>query len=238
MPATSARESIDAPGGIADDPELVLAQARLSWLAGDRVRAERELRQSIALDPSDVANFGLLARLYREEHRLEAARGEFDALVGKEPANISARTMAAVLTHALGQVPDAQKRYEEVLRSNPRISVAANNLAGIFADVGERLDEAQQMAESAVRMLPDNADVRDTLGWVYYRREQYGKAVNELERTVTMAPFKADAHYHLGLAYSRSGELEKAKTALKTAVQLQPHMKEAVDALRSLSDTR
>lgn len=226
------------PGGIAADRELVLAQARLSWLAGDRVRAERELRQSIALDPSDVVNFGLLARLYREEHRLDAARGEFDAIAAKAPSDIAARTMAAVLTHALGQVPDAQQRYEEVLRANPRISVAANNLAGIFADAGERLDEAQHLAEGAVRTLPDNADVRDTLGWVYYRREQYGKAVNVLERTVRMAPGKADSHYHLGLAYSRVGEPEKARTAFKTAVQLQPQMKEAAEALRSFSDAR
>ena len=157
--ARQVRARVDKrPGGIADDGELVLAQARLSWLAGDRERAERELRQSLALDPSDIANFGLLARLYREEHRLDAARAEFDAIAAKDPANISARTMAAVLTHALGQVPDAQKRYEDVLRANPRISVAANDLAGIFADAGERLDEAQQLAESAVRMLPANAD--------------------------------------------------------------------------------
>jgi tetratricopeptide (TPR) repeat protein len=237
--ARTVRARFDARrGGVAEDRELVLAQARLSMMAGDQVRAERELRHSIAIDPSDVSNFGLLARLYREQHRLEDARGEFDSLGTREPANISARAMAAVLTHAMGDVPGAQKRYDEVLRVNPRISVAANNLAGILADAGERLEEAQRMAEGAVRTLPDNADVRDTLGWVYFRRAMYGKAVSELERTVTLAPSKADSHYHLGLAYSKSGDLEKARESLKTAVRLQPTMNEAATALQAISDGR
>jgi len=217
-----------------DNPPLLLMAARLSLAGGDAAGAETLLRRSIVIDPVDTSNFALLAQIYIDGRRVDPARQEFDAIAGRETGNVSARAMAAVLVHAQGDIAGAAKRYEDVLKADPRITVAANNLASIYADAGENLDVAQRLAETAVAQLPSNADVIDTLGWVYHRRQMYGKAVTQFEQSVATGPDKADYHYHLGLAYTKTGDRVRAREALQTAIKLNPRYKEARDALSQL----
>jgi len=79
--------------------------------------------------------------------------------------------MAAMIVESQKQLPEAKKRYSEILQKNPRASVAANNLAWLFAEEGTNLDEALKLAKIAVEVSPERAEMHDTLGWVYYRKE-------------------------------------------------------------------
>jgi Tfp pilus assembly protein PilF len=217
-----------------DNPSLLLMAARIRLATGDATGAESLLRHSIAVDLMDTANFALLSQIYIDQHRRDEARREFDAIAAADPGNVSARTMAALLVHAAGDTADAAARYEAVLEAEPRLTVAANNLASIYADSGENLDRAQQLAETAVEQLPANADLIDTLGWVYYKRAQPGRAVTQFQQSVAAVPDKPDFHYHLGLAYAKTGDEQRAREALQAALKLNPNFKAARDALSSL----
>ena len=48
--------------------------------------------------------------------------------------------------------------------------VAANNLAWMFAETGENLDMALQLAQAATRRVPEQPEIQDTLGWIYYKK--------------------------------------------------------------------
>ena len=60
----------------------------------------------------------------------------------------------------------AVARYEDAIRLDPNLGEAKNNLAYLFADSGQNLDRALDLAQEAKTQLPDNASVADTLGWV------------------------------------------------------------------------
>jgi Tfp pilus assembly protein PilF len=129
----------------------------------------------------------------------------------------------------------ASKEYEEALRLDSKAAVAANNLATYYADNGERLDVALELAQTAVRELPDHAAAADTLGWVYVKRDLPALALEPLRRATQMDPKSAIFQYHLGLAYAKSGDKVRAKDALKTALTLQADFPGADDAKRTLS---
>jgi Flp pilus assembly protein TadD len=94
-----------------------------------------------------------------------------------------------------------------------------------------------QLAQRAVDLLPDRAEVRDTIGWIYYRKQVPTLAVRPFEEAIAMDPENPTYRYHLGLAYSKTGDSTRARQALQAALRLKPDFVEArreLDALTPL----
>ena len=69
-----------------------------------------------------------------------------------------------------GRIDAANKEYRKVLTLSPKHPLAANNLASNLADGGGNLDEALKFAQIAREAVPEDPNVGDTLGWVYYKK--------------------------------------------------------------------
>jgi tetratricopeptide (TPR) repeat protein len=170
-----------------------------------------------------------------EQNRLAAGKAEFEQTATREPGNIAARMMVAMIAHAQGDAEQAKRWYGEVLKLEPRAALAANNLATIYADSGSNLDVAQQLAETAIEQTPAAAEYQDTLGWVYYQRHLSGQAIPRFQQSVAADPTNPVYHYHLGLAFSKNGDVERAKSALQRAVELSPDFADARQALATIA---
>jgi tetratricopeptide (TPR) repeat protein len=142
--------------------------------------------------------------------------------------------MAAMIVHTQKNVPEAKKRYNQILKANPRAAVAANNLAWIYAEEGQELDLALKLAQSAAEQFPDRPEVQDTLGWVYYRKELPSLAIRPFEHSIENDPDNPMYHYHLALAYAKSGDVQQARRAVEKALTLKPDFADARRLLASL----
>jgi putative PEP-CTERM system TPR-repeat lipoprotein len=216
-------------------PELLLLAARTYISVNDQGRAEQALRRAIDVDPSVLQAYAMLGRLYLSQGKLEEARKGFDTLADKQASPVGALTMSGIILQGQGRTPDARARYERALALDSRAAVAANNLAWLYAEAGENMDRAVQLAETAAAVLPDVPQVLDTLGWVYHRNRLPALAVPALTRAVAKEPKNASYQYHLGLAQQQAGDLGKARQSLEKALALQPNFPEADDAKRALS---
>ncbi len=215
-------------------PDLLVLAAKIYVGEGDLAKAEQTLRQVIILAPMMVEPYVILGEIYRAQSRLEAAQVEFDAVVERDSGNVSARTMAAMLAHARQKPAEARSRYEALLSIEPRAAVAANNLAWIYADEKQNLDQALQLAQRAAEQMPDSPDAWDTLGWVYYRKQLPLLAIEPFERALTKDPGNAAVHYHLGLALASGGDRTRARQSFQTALKLQPGYADAQRELAAL----
>ena len=177
----------------------------------------------------------MLGSFYIAQRRPDAALREFEEVARRQPKSVAAHTMVATLLDAQQKTEEARKRYEQVLAIDADAPVAANNLAWIYADRGENLDLALQLAQTAVRQLPDNPDVTDTLGWVYYKKDLASLAVPPLESAVKKNPENATYQYHLGLAYAKIGDKQNAKKSLEQALKLKGDFVGADEARRVLA---
>ena len=95
-----------------------------------------------------------------------------------------------------GRKADARKGYEAILASHPRAAVAANNLAWMYLE-DARLDEALRYALVAKEELRRTPEVNDTLGWIYYQRNQPKEAVALLSEAVDARPDNVLYREHL-----------------------------------------
>jgi tetratricopeptide (TPR) repeat protein len=215
-------------------PSLVLAAAAYISL-NDAARGKALLEKAISVDPSNLQAYEIMGRLLAAQGQLDSARAQFEQLSKRNPTAAGPRTMLGMVLELQNKRDAASKEYEEALRLDSKAAVAANNLATYYADNGERLDIALELAQTAVRELPEHASAADTLGWVYIKRDLPALALEPLRRATQMDPKNAIFQYHLGLAYAKSGDKVRAKDALKKALTLQADFPGADDAKRALS---
>jgi tetratricopeptide (TPR) repeat protein len=213
----------------------VLALAGRTWVAtGDPAKGEEFLRRAIDADAANLEAYSLLGSLYLSQKQPALAIAEFDKIAARQPSAVAPATMAALVLQAQGKEDEARLRYERLVELNPRAAVAANNLAWMYARRGEQLDRALQLAQSAKAELPQNAEVNDTLAFVYIKKQLPSLAIPLLRLAIEHAPDRAAFHYHLGLAYAGSGDRAAARGAFERALALNPDFSEARAALKSL----
>ena len=208
--------------------------ARTYSAAGKNEAVETFLKQAIELDPDRLQAYTLLGQFYGRQNRLMEAIVQFRDVLARNPKSVGAATMVGMLLEAQGHLEDAEREYGQVLSVDPRAAVASNNLAWLYVDSNRKLDEALQLARTAQQLLPDEPNVNDTLGWIYYRKNMAAQAVGYLETAARRAPGEPVHQYHLGMAYVQTGDWTKARDALKRAFALKPDFDGASDAKKAL----
>ena len=222
-----------------NDPSLNLLAAQTYGLLGDATEMERALKKTVEADPHSLEAYTMLAGMYYKQGRLDFARSELEKYVATAPASVPGNTMLGTILDLQGKKNEAKVRYNTALQIDPRAAVAANNLAWIDANSeGGNLDVALQLAQTAKSQLPNQHEVDDTLGWIYYKKGMSSRAIEALENSTLKAPTNPSYAYHLGLAYYKNGETAKAKTELERALKLKPDFDGAADARKVLESIK
>jgi predicted Zn-dependent protease len=90
----------------------------------------------------------------------------------------------------------------------------------------------------AKEQVPDNPFMSDTLGWVYYKKNVYSRAIVYLKDAADKMPNQPVVHYHLGMAYYKNGQMELAKKELARALQIDPNFPGAAEAQEVLQKAK
>jgi cellulose synthase operon protein C len=231
----SARSRMDQRLAASETPPLLVLAGRTYAASGDVPSAEKFLRRAIDLDTAYMAAYGALAHLYISQGRLDEARAEFEVVVKQTPKPVGALTMLGMILQAKGDVGGARARFERALQIEPEAGVAANNLAWIYAETGGNLDVALHLAQVAQQRLPGMAEVGDTLGYIYYKKNLAPLAISTLTVSAEIDPGNAVYQYHLGLAYAASGDATRAKQVLARALALKSDFAGAHEARELLN---
>ena len=101
---------------------------------------------------------------------------------------------------------------------NPKNAAALNYLGYTYAEQGVRLDEAENLIRRALAISPHDGYYIDSLGWVYYQRGEYDKAIEQLEHAVSLADDDPTIAEHLADAYSRPGAPTEALRVYRDAL--------------------
>ncbi len=214
--------------------EIYILSARASENRKDLPKAEDALRQATRVDPNNMGAYTMLGQVLVAQGKLDQARDQFQQVATKEPS-VASLTMLATILEVQNKRQEARERYEQILKIDPGAAVAANNLAWIYADTGGNLDVALQLAQTAKARLPRQAEVDDTLGWVYYKKGLYALAVPPLKRAADADLHNPVYQLHLGQAYLKAGDRQQAKTALERALKISDKFDGADEARGALS---
>ena len=214
---------------------LHIYSSRIHLAQQDAAKAVRALQDALSLDPSNLQAYLELTRMYVEAGRLDDARAQLEAIVARQPNAVWAHTTIAISLELQNRKTEARDRYRKVLEIDPRAAIAANNLAMIYVEEGQNLNQALQLAQTAMQQQPESPEVNDTLGWVYLKQNLPGLAVRPFEFSAGKYSGNPLYHYHLGLAFAQMGDKAKARVALGRALALGKSFDGMADAKRVLA---
>jgi Flp pilus assembly protein TadD len=175
--------------------------------------------------------------LLAQQHDAEAEYHLTQALT-LDPSRPEPHFYLGMLAEQQGNPAQARTRYEQALALAPQFALAANNLAWLYAEHGGDLTRAAALAEMAREHLPRQAQVLDTLGWIYYKQKSFARAIPLLQQSVQLAPSNPTLHFHLGMAYYQTGDIAAARRALEQALALDVHTPNAEAIRRVLAAVR
>ncbi|MDP7416588.1 MAG: tetratricopeptide repeat protein, partial [Desulfobacterales bacterium] len=143
----------------------------------------------------------------------------------------------------LGVVYDKLKRKEDsmeamrkVIRVDPKNANALNYLGYSYADLGENLDEAEKLIKEALKYKPDDGYITDSLGWVYFKKGLFQKALKFLEKAIHLVPDDPIILEHLGDAYLKTGSKLKALEYYQQSLKMKK--KDKKDIERKIQDLK
>jgi tetratricopeptide (TPR) repeat protein len=200
-------------------------------------------KKAIEAQPKNPAGYIALKDYYISRGQMSEAINAAEAGLKQEPKNFTLGLSLATLLEITKQYEPAIAQYETMLKDQPNSLVIANNLASMLSD--HRTDKASLDRASALVTILKNSDVpqfKDTLGWVAYRRGDYGTAAKMLSEAASKLPQAPLVSYHLGMVYLANDERKKAVEQFRRAQQLAPNdaeLKKMIDAaLNSQKDNK
>jgi tetratricopeptide (TPR) repeat protein len=179
--------------------------------------AEAELLKALELDPNSSSAYDLLVSTYLTAGKLPQAAATLEDLLSKKLGNARALMVLAQIYERMSDFPKARDAYEKLLAVKAESPYALNNLSCLYAERLGDLDKAYDLAQKARALLPAEAAVADTLGWILYRKGDYQKSLALLEESARKVPHNPEIQFHLGMASYMMGDMNTARAAFRQA---------------------
>lgn len=147
------------------------------------------------------------------------------AAIDKHNRPVSFLTLLADHFSVQGRYEEAEAVYREILRGDPKNTLALNNLAVLLALERKNLEESEELVERAIEYTGPSANSLDSRALVYLARGEPAKALTDIEAVladsrVAMACFrKAQILVELGRRDEARQSLQEAqKLGLKAGL--------------------
>lgn len=148
----------------------------------------------------------------RQQGKLGDAISPLQDWVEQHPDDYAVRAVLAQAYQALDQHDRAIQQYELMLANDAMQTLALNNLAWSYQQIGD--ERAEATAERAYRTAPNSAAVADTYGWILVQRGKVAEGLRVLKGAVGDSGNNPDIEYHYAAALAQSGESPAARERL------------------------
>lgn len=217
--------------------------AYISAVNGATETAEKQYRTAVEVWPSNHYAHSGLAHLLADQERYAEAKESFESAVALYDEDVSLIIQLGIICDKLDDIEGAERAAAKAMEVDPEYAEAYNFLGYLYAERAIKLDRALELVQKAMELQPDDPNITDSLGWVYYQMEDYEKAVEVLEKSVSLITDAdrvgaAVIYEHLGDAYEKTRRFDEAMAMWRKAIEGTPQSETAAAKIQSLSEKR
>ena len=213
-----AQASEAAMKALAIDPDYAPADARLGWIAmfsdNDLAGAAQDFERALALDPADVGVLGNSAGLLASLGRLDEALALEEALVRRDPVNVTALFNLGLHQRWAGRFDGAIASFRTILSLSPGNGGAHFNLGVALllkGDAAGALAEIERETSEDYRMIG--------LPMAYHALGR--KADSDQALTALIDKYEKESPVNIAYVYAFRGESDKAFEWLDKTIEYQ-----------------
>ena len=173
--------------------------------------AIENLKKAQAIDPQAKTVIALHAA-YSASGDDKAAAGAVADWIEANPEDLAVRGYLAESALRTASYETAVRYYKDMVGVAPNNALLLNNLAWAAAKIDD--PKAQQYAEKALELAPENPAILDTVGMLSSAKGEHSRAVELLERAAEAAPKSVTIALNLARALARAGDGDRARELL------------------------
>ena len=159
--------------------------------------------------------------IYRKEKRYKEAVEVYSTALGIVPGNTDLLYARAMSAERIGRLDILENDIRAILKTEPNNAHALNALGFTLADQTKRYQEAYDYLKRAIDIMPDDAAIIDSFGWVNYRLGKYDEAIRLLRSALSRFD-DSEIAAHLGEVLWVSGAQEEARKVWQRALKKTP----------------
>lgn len=161
------------------------------------------------------------AQLLRDANRNREAFDVLEKSLDKLPNHPDLLYEYAMTAEKIERIDILETNLKKVIQLKPDYAHAYNALGYSLADRNERLAEARDLIEKALKIAPDDAFIIDSMGWVLYRLGELGRAHDLLKKAFEARP-DAEIAAHLGEVLWKMNRRAEAEKVWRDATARSP----------------
>ncbi|BBP03272.1 hypothetical protein TPL01_06970 [Sulfuriferula plumbiphila] len=127
----------------------------------------------------------------------------------------------AMAAERVNKLDILEKDLRHLIQIKPDYAQAYNALGYTLADRTNRLAEAVQLLQHALKLAPNDAFILDSMGWAQYRQGNLGKSLDYLQRAFALRK-DPEIAAHLGEVLWVKGNRDEARKLWQTALDGNP----------------
>src|SRR5882672_3706520 len=230
-------EALKWYGEVGEGEQYVQAQIRYAQVLarqGKLDEARAGLQRAAAKNSQQRIQLILAeAQLLRDANQPKAAFDLVGQALDRAPNNPDLLYDYAMLAEKIERVDILESALRKLIEIRPEHAHAYNALGYSLADRNQRLPEAQDLIEKALKLAPDDFFIIDSMGWVLYRRGQLKDSLAYLRRAYAGRP-DAEIAAHLGEVLWALGERSEAERVWGDAAKESPDNETLTNTIKRL----
>lgn len=220
-----------------EDTRFTRLEAQALRESGRFDEAVGVLREHMARAP-DVALSLSLATVLAEAKRWDEATSTLEDAEKAFPGQADVPFQRGAVLEQQKRFDEAERVFRRVLDEHPAHAPTLNYLGYMLAERGQRLEEAINLVESALKEDPENPSYLDSLGWAWFRKGDFAKARTYLEPAAQRLPRSSVVQDHWGDVLRALQQREAAIQAWERALSGDGEQVDPAEIKRKIEDAR
>jgi tetratricopeptide (TPR) repeat protein len=173
--------------------------------------------------PNDAARTQLVmaeGQVLREARRYQESLDFLSTALMRQPEDTNLLYETAMAAEKVDKVDVMEGHLRKLITLKPDDAQAYNALGYSLADRGQRLPEARELIQNALKLSPNDAYILDSMGWVCFKLGDLPCARQHLERAYKIRP-EAELGVHFGEVLWASGDREEARRVWRAVQKIE-----------------
>ncbi len=190
--------------------------------------------EAIEADPANARAYFYLGKVYATQGMVSESKERMDQAIALNPsyAPFANLTLGVALADA-GDYEGAAAFFEESLRADPELGLAAFNLGLSLVNLGKS-QEAERAFARAEFLCKDDIGIQAGIARAYVRLGLHERGLSQAQRVLRIDPANVDALYAAGLALEGLGRETEALAYYERLLRAMPQATEIRDRMLRL----
>ena len=113
------------------------------------------------------------------------------------PLSRNTKHNLALIYDSTGNWDESDKLYIDLISTDTTDAQAYNNYAYSLVERNRDIDFALELAQNAIKLEPRSAAYLDTIGWIYFKMDEYDEALKYIRESLSIDSSNTTIQGHL-----------------------------------------